>query len=223
VNLTTARKAPRKTAARPAAVPKSWDVPTEWVDDFLRGNGLDPLPRGTDGAWEAAFVRRLMQRMHAHFRGIREAGGSPATSLGDPEKLADWVVAAAPLEPSPLEELVGPFYDTAGLRAWLGVSRQAVLERVKTHTLLGMQTGDRTWVYPAWQFRKTGNGETIPHLAEVLRILAKAIDDPWTWALWLQAPDEDLDGMTSAQWLESGRDPAPVLAEARADAARWAA
>jgi hypothetical protein len=206
-----------------AAGTDAWDVTTEWLDAYLRGNGLDPLPGGVDGAWEAAFVSQLIRRTHDHFRAIRATGENPGTRLGDPEQLAARVVAAAPLEPSPLEELTGPFYDTAGLRHWLDVTRQALLDRVKAHTLLGMQTGGRTWVYPAWQFLSTGNGQTIPHLTEVLRALAAGIDDPWTWALWLQAPDEDLEGMTSVAWLDAGRDPAPVLRDAHADAARWAA
>lgn len=195
---------------------------TEWIEEWARTNGLSPLPRGRTRDWEVLFANRLLTRLHVGFQQIRESGTDPTESLGDPEQLADRIAATAPLEPSPLEELTGPFYDTAGLRAWLGgVSRQALLDRVKARTLLGMQTRDRSWVYSAWQF--ANDGQTIPHLAEVLRALAAGIDDPWTWALWLQAPDEDLDGMTSAQWLNAGYDPAPVLAEARADAAHWAA
>jgi hypothetical protein len=76
-------------------------------------------------------------------------------------------------------------------------------------------------VYPAWQF--TEDGTTVPHLAEVLGVLRAGTDSPWTQALWLCAPAEYLDGSTPAEWLAAGRDPAPVLLAARADAARWAA
>jgi hypothetical protein len=159
--------------------------------------------------------------MHDHFQVIRAAGGTPATRLGDPEQLAQRLIAAAPLEPSPLEELTGPFYDTAGLRRWLDVRRQALDSRVRANTLLGLQTGDGTWVYPAWQF--TDDRKTIPHLAEVLRALARGTSERWTWALWLTAPNEDWDDKPAWKWLAEGKDPVPVLRAAHADAARWAA
>ncbi len=203
----------RSSAAAP-------DLPEAWLDGFLRANGLTPLPQDPAGAYEARFATSLVANMHRSFLRLRAAGVDPE-ALGDPDELAERVAASAPLAPSPLEELTGPFYDTAGLRAWLAVSRQALLDRVKARTLLGMQTGNRTWVYPAWQF--TPDRGTIPHLATLLRTLSEGSTDPWTWALWLCAPDEDLDGMTSAQWLAAGRDPQPVLAEAQRDAARWAA
>jgi hypothetical protein len=170
--------------------------------------------------YEARFLALLVTRFQESFGRLREAGVAPE-SLGDPEQLADRVAAAAPLQPSPLEELTGPFYDTSGLRTWLGITRQALLDRVRANRLLGLRTGDGSWVYPAWQF--TDDGGTIPHLAEVLRALAQGTDERWTWALWLTAPNEDWAGKPAWRWLADGGEPDPVLTEAHADAAHWAA
>lgn len=183
------------------------------------GAGLPTAAGGLD-RYEAVFLSRLLTDFHGFFERMREAKVSP-DMLGDPQHLADRVVAAAPSQPSPLEGLTGPFYGTAGLRAWLGVTRQALADRVRGKRLLGMRTGDGTWVYPAWQF--TDDRRTIPHLAEVLRALAAGSDEPWTWALWLTAPSEDWQGLPAWRYLADGGDLAPVLFEARVDAARWAA
>lgn len=172
------------------------------------------------GTYEASFMLTLIRRMHEHFEGMQKAGVE-LQALGDPQQLAERVAAAAPIEPSPLEEITGPFYDTRGLRTWLGTSRQALADRVKANTLLGLQTGDRTWVYPAWQF--TTDRQVIPHLSEILRILATGTAEKWTWALWLTAPNEDWDEKPAWKWLAEGHDPEPVISEAHRDAAHWAA
>lgn len=73
------------------------------------------------GEYEARFLASLTSRFHESFVRLRQAGVAPE-SLGDPEQLAERVAAAAPLQPSPLEELTGPFYDTSGLRTWLAIT-----------------------------------------------------------------------------------------------------
>ena len=71
------------------------------------------------------------------------------------------------------------------------------------------------FVAAAQQFR--ADGAIVPHLAAVLHALAGGVDDPWTWALWLAARDPGgFDGLSAYEWLAVGRDPAPLLAEARA-------
>jgi hypothetical protein len=88
--------------------------------------------------------------------------------------------------------------------------------------MLGCPTADGGQrVYPAWQF--TDDGRPIPHLAQVLDTLHQGLDDPWTWTTWLAAPvPECLDGMAAYRWLAEGRDPEPVLLEARRTAGRLA-
>lgn len=149
--------------------------------------------------------------------------GSAIKQLGDPEQLAQQWASMLPLAPSPMEDLTGPFYDTAGLRSWLGITRQALDSRARNGTLLALTTGEGQRVYPAWQWRN--DRTTIPHLAEVLQPLLAAARDTWIVALWMTAPVDHGDGREIAawKWLDEGNDPEPVVSEARADAARWAA
>ena len=65
------------------------------------------------------------------------------------------MVSALPTQ-HPYDEPLGPFYDTTGLVSWLGVSRQAVADRVRRGTLLACRTQDGHLVYPAWQFARDG-------------------------------------------------------------------
>lgn len=169
----------------------------------------------------AAFFDSLKARYGEAFARVVQAGHD-LTELGDPDELAERVVASTPLAVSPLEQLTGPFYDTSGLAAWLGISRQALDSRAKNRTLLALRTGNGQRIYPAWQF--TSAKATLPHLSEVLQALASGTDDPWTWALWLTSPgSRQFLSIPAWRWLAEGRDPQPLLAEAHAEAARWAA
>ena len=142
--------------------------------------------------------------------------------LGPAHEVAESWARQLPLTPSPLEDLTGPFYDTGSLRKWLGVTRQALDSRARHGSILALTTGDGTRAYPAWQWRS--DKSTIPHLGEVLSLLLAGARDPWTAALWMTSPIDWGDGeeVSAWQWLDAGRDPAPVLGEARADSARWA-
>jgi hypothetical protein len=148
--------------------------------------------------------------------------GAAIERLGDPNEVAELWVSMLPIEPSPLAELTGPFYDTSGVRKWLGITRQALDSRAKNGTILALVTNSGQRVYPAWQWR--ANRQAIPHLAEVLQPLLGGARDPWTVALWMSAPVDHGDGREIAawQWLDEDGDPQAILAEAHADAARWA-
>lgn len=139
--------------------------------------------------------------------------------LGDPEEIADAMVAVLPGHV--YDQLAGPFYDTAGLTRWLDVSRQALHQRVDRHSVLACPLADGGQVYPAWQFLP--NGATLPGLAEVLAVLFTAEADPWLVALWLRAPSDQLGGSRPSDWLRDGGDPQAVLAGAHRVAATWAA
>lgn len=168
---------------------------------------------------EQQILRSVSLKVRARLREAAEAQVNPE-AFGDPEAIADAMVAALPLG-HPFDEVAGPFYDTAGLSRWLGVSRQAVHQRAARHGILGCPLADGTTVYPAWQFLDTGS--ILPGLAEVLVALAAGGDDPWMAALWLRAPNEQFDGATPAEWLRDGGDPAPVLEAAQRTAAGWRA
>lgn len=122
----------------------------------------------------------------------------------------------------PTAALVGPCYDTRGLARVLGISQHAIETRSRAGTLLACRTESGSWRYPALQF--DGRGSTLPHLRELLEVLAGPDGRRrWRAARWLAAPAPYLpDAVSAAVWLRDGGDPAPVLAAARADAQRWA-
>lgn len=120
---------------------------------------------------------------------------------------------------SPLAEAIGPFYDTAGLRQWLNISKQALAKRVEKAQVLGCKTVDGHWVYPAWQF--DDQGEVVEGLSEVLSTLLEQ-RDTWAAAHWFVVPSPDLDGFTAIEWLAQGNSPEPVLREAVQDTERLA-
>lgn len=193
----------------------------EYIESMEAPHGLGMVARTSAEASASTFADALQREVRNRLVHLAESG-APLDHLGKPEEVAEQWAAMLPLAPSPLEELTGPFYDTTGLRSWLGVTRQALDSRVRHHTLLALTTGDGSRVYPAWQWRT--DKSTIPHLAEVLQPLLRGAPDPWTVALWMTAPVDwgNGDELPAWQWLDQDNDPQPILDEARADAARWA-
>src|SRR5262245_44904763 len=91
----------------------------------------------------------------------------------DAEEAARRMFAALPRS-SRYDELVGPFYDTAGACAVLGgIRRQAVAQRADRGTILRVVTGDRRNLYPVFQFDA---GIVKPEVRQLLRELAR-VDD----------------------------------------------
>lgn len=168
---------------------------------------------------ERTILEALRARIHERLSAA-EAAGASAADFGDPDEVAETMVAALPVS-HPFDAVTGPFYDTPGLVKWLGITRQALHHRVKTSQLLACPTEDGHTVYPAWQF--TTEGGTIPHLTGLLRVLNAGATDPWMIALWLRAPSERHGGRDAASWLAAGEDPASVMASAHEAAERWAA
>lgn len=91
----------------------------------------------------------------------------------------------------------------------LGISRQAVAKARADGRLVGLPTGSRAYVYPAWQF---GPGGPLGGLRDVRRALG---DDPWTLTAFVVAPNSRLDGETPLAALRRG-ELAAVLGAARA-------
>lgn len=167
---------------------------------------------------EQELMALLSERVHQAFASA-DAAGVPGYAFGDLETVADAMSAALPGSHF-YDQTVGPFYDTAGLSRWLGVSRQALNKKVAAHSLIACPLEDGQLVYPVWQF--TSSGSVHPAVVTVWRIL-RASADAWTCALWMCAPSDDLDGKTAAQWLVGGYALDPVAQAATADAQRWAA
>ncbi len=170
----------------------------------------------------AAFERKVMravgEKLHETLVRATEAYIDIDEFFGDPHVVAEGMVAALPLS-HVYDQICGPFHDTAGLTKWLGVSRQALHQKVAKHALLACPLADGANVYPAWQFLP--NGATIPAFADVLAVLAGATDDPWMIALWLRAPSALLDGRHPSGWMRTGGDPQRVLELARERAENW--
>lgn len=122
-------------------------------------------------------------------------------------------------ERHPLDRL-GPFCTAAEASVLAGISPAELSVRTLLLDYLGCPVADSDeLVYPVWQF--THNGQPLAGLADILQALAAGSGDRWTWALWLAAPAEHLDGMTTIRWLAEGHEPDPAIRDAARDAERW--
>ena len=73
----------------------------------------------------ASLERQIMRSVGAKLRErLKKAGEAnlDADAFGDPEEIAEAMVAALPVG-HVYDEISGPFYDTSGLTRWLGISR----------------------------------------------------------------------------------------------------
>jgi hypothetical protein len=171
-----------------------------------------------DTAYRDEVIGAVTARLRSRLDELT-AGGVALETLGSPEHIADQLSAALPASRHAYDLQLGPFYDTTGLTRWLGVSRQALADRVRRGSLLACRTQDGHLVYPAFQF--DGSGSIRAGLAPVLKIFAG--HDGWLVASWLITATEALEGSSAIDWLALGRDQVVVASLARADAAGWAA
>ncbi|WIB00354.1 antitoxin VbhA family protein [Curtobacterium sp. MCBA15_012] len=102
-----------------------------------------------------------------------------------------------------LSDRIGPFYDTAGLRGWFQISSEAVDAHVQRGEILAVVSADGSRLFPAFQIDE--GGQLLPRLREVLAELDPEEVDPWGDAVWLNAPSDDLDGLTPAAALRTQR------------------
>ncbi len=176
---------------------------------------------GTDA--ERALVARVTALVAERAR-LLAAQGRVLGDLGDLDDLAERMVAALPAQ-HPYDEPLGPFYDTTGLVSWLGVSRQAVSDRVRRGTLLACRTQDGHLVYPAWQFAR--DGAVRPGVVDAVGEFARHGADGWSTALWLTTPSDVVGGQSAVDYLVVHRSSASavhrVAGAAALDARTWAA
>lgn len=144
--------------------------------------------------------------------------------LGDVQALAERMLAALP-NVHPLDAPLGPFYDTAGLVAWLGVSRQALFDRVQRGTILACRTADGHLVYPSLQFGR--DGTVRPGVSDAVRAMARQGVDGWTVGAWLTTESAAFDGQSAVDYLVVHRSSPAAVAHvadvAAGDAAALAA
>ena len=104
---------------------------------------------------------------------------------------------------SEADKLVGPFYRTADLATWRGVTRQAISKQARQRHLLMLKSASGTVLYPAWQFND--EAKPPPQLAEVLKLIDPDNRDALGSALWLNRPAARFDTLTPAEALHAGR------------------
>ena len=169
-----------------------------------------------------ALTEALRTRIEARAAELTAQGRR--LDLGDVDDLADRMLAALP-SVHPLDQPLGPFYDTAGLVAWLGISRQALFDRVRRGTVLACRTADGHLVYPSLQFGR--NGAVRPGVQEAVGAFSRRGVDGWSVGAWLTTPSELFDGHSAVDYLVVHRSSptavSRVAAAAVADASQWAA
>ncbi len=95
----------------------------------------------------------------------------------------------------------------------LGITRQALLNKIKTGNALGLMIGE-TFVLPAIQLIKAKSGTAIvPHLRDVLSLFEDA--GSWSALQYLIKPDPALGGVVPLERLKAGEHQL-VVAGARA-------
>jgi hypothetical protein len=95
---------------------------------------------------------------------------------------------------------VGPVYDTTHVAQMLGVTRQAIAERVNSGSLLALH-GRRSRMYPTWQFESFGDTFEVVEIVGWLLSTWRALEpevEPLTIAVWANSPSEWLGGDTPA-------------------------
>lgn len=140
----------------------------------------------------------------------------------EPREL-DAVEAALPRHTkSKWDDAIGPFYSVQGVAGRLGVSRQAVHERIKRGTLLATPTADGVVLVPTFQLN--ASNLPLPHLKELRKILHRVAPDPWALALWLNtAVPGELDNRTPGDALRDSTLAPEVIRLAQRDAQQAAA
>ena len=185
---------------------------------------MAPRPRTTTTAHQVAdaLADAVRQRVVTRLDELQAQGRSP--DLGDLDELADRMLAAVPTV-HPLDQPLGPFYDTTGLVAWLGISRQALFDRVRRGTVLAGRTADGHLVYPSLQFGRAG--QVRPGVQEAVGAFTRRGVDGWTVGAWLTTPSPVFEGHSAVDYLVVHRSSptavSRVASAAVADASQWAA
>jgi hypothetical protein len=173
------------------------------------------------------YARQVGDRLAEHLATVLVEGSSNGV-LPDPdefaESLTELVVSLPGGGRDDLASLLGPFWSATRAREALGLaSRQALNERRRSGSVLGLKTASNDIVYPVSQFqRRDGRVEVKPLLVPFLRTLRG--HDPWAVATLLHTPAPELGGLTPLAWLKRGGEHVDALEDlARTVAREWRA
>ncbi len=180
------------SAAHPGAGPRS-----EPVAPVAAGDEVDFAEMVT-----AAVMQKLDERFGSDLSWVDRFGGVEAAVAR----------MAAAIPTARIEGAQsGAAYTTTSVAERLGLSRRTVYRWRRTGRVFAVRQG--TWLlYPAVQFDPSG--VPLPHLSDVLPILAKRGLDGVELVDWLGAPCDALAGASPADQLRAG-DSAAVLRLAR--------
>ncbi|KSU55010.1 hypothetical protein [Microbacterium enclense] len=117
---------------------------------------------------------------------------------------------------SPWAEIVGPCFTVASFARATGMIEKDVRAAAADLSILALTTLDGVQILPSFQVR---DGRIVPRLRPILETLRGGIDDPWTWAQWLNIDMPDKDRHIDEIWAGEFT---LTLTEARHTAWAWA-
>ena len=97
----------------------------------------------------------------------------------------------------PWAEIVGPCFTIASFARTTGFTEEEVRVMAADLSILALTTADTVLILPTFQVR---TGAVVPQLRPVLETLRTGIDDPWTWAQWLNADVPGKDRHIDELW-----------------------
>ena len=102
-------------------------------------------------------------------------------------------------DPNPWAEIVGSCYTAASFARVLGWEESDVAEAAASLSVLELRTSDDVLLYPAFQ---VWDGQPVPGLGDVLRVLSTGTKGRWTWAQWLHTRVDDESGEEAPSAIE---------------------
>ena len=167
--------------------------------DTSQGEGarIESVWENIKSAWKNSGTNALVE-----FRVCGTAGASP---------LAAW-----------WSEVVGERFAASATSAMLGVSQEVLTQRQSSGSMLGLPGEHTTW-FPSWQFDQQA-GCVRPVVERITSAFRDrlGIVDPMLVASWAKTPQQDLDGNTPADLIETGDESKRIVQAARRAAARLA-
>ena len=158
------------------------------------------------GSFEEGFrygLAELLVEMPELEKALQDIAAEEAVEYGR-------TAARQAVAPALWRMLAGEVLSTEQVRELLGVSRQALNKRVTKGTLLGLP-GERTTLFPAWQF--DASGEVRPAVSVVLREFRDRLGDdvdPRIVLSWASARQPELEGEAPADWIRADGDTAAL-------------